>query len=465
MSDTRKLEKTSVPGIYRRHAGGCKGYGRCKCPYVVRWKERGQEHKQMFATFELAREFKANLGSGKGTRRPQSSLTVATYYETWFPAYRGRTSRGLEKSTRREYEISFRLHILPLPIGRIRMRELAAPDVRDWLRQLERRDATPSTIRRAKAALSVMLASAVEDGDLGSNPAAGVRYVPSDTAKRQHRKPPPRALTAEDVMAILAAMPVSWRAFFTLLAQTGVRIGELLGLTWEHIHLGDDPHIMVAEQVYRGERKKLKTEASYARVPLSTSMAAWLTELRPEDASPETPVFPSTTGTPLSYHNVYNRVLHPALIDVGIAVQTGTVTVRRGGEDVEQPVWDYQGVAFHAFRKACGSLLLAHGKPQAGAGLAAPLAAHHDDERLYPPGRRRPRQRRRLGRHPGGCSGPPWGHRRSGGSAKHIRYYTPKNRTVEPNPLTATTSRKARSALIIGWSQVRVLAGPFFSGR
>jgi integrase len=362
MSDKRKLEKTSVPGIYRRHAGGCKGNGRCKCLYVVRWKERGQEHKQMFATFELAREFKANLGSGKGNRRPQSSLTVATYYETWFPAYRGRTSRGLEKSTRREYEISFRLHILPLPIVRIRMRELAAPDVRDWLRQLERRDATPSTIRRAKAALSVMLASAVEDGDLGSNPAAGVRYVPSDTAKRQHRKPPPRALTAEDVMAILAAMPVSWRAFFTLLAQTGVRIGELLGLTWEHVHLGDDPHIMVAEQVYRGERKKLKTEASYARVPLSASMAVWLTELRPEDASPEAPVFPSATGTPLSYHNVYNRVLHPALIDAGIAVQTGTVKVRRGGEDVEQPVWDYQGVAFHAFRKACGSLLLAHGK-------------------------------------------------------------------------------------------------------
>ncbi len=24
--------------------------------------------------------------------------------------------------------------------------------------------------------------------------------------------------------------------------------------------------------------------------------------------------------------------------------------------------WDYQGVAFHAFRKACGSLLFAHGK-------------------------------------------------------------------------------------------------------
>jgi hypothetical protein len=61
------------------------------------------------------------------------------------------------------------------------MRDLVAPDVRDWLGQLERRGATPSTIRRAKAALSVMLACALEDGDLGSNPAGwrearAVRY-------------------------------------------------------------------------------------------------------------------------------------------------------------------------------------------------------------------------------------------------------------------------------------------------
>jgi integrase len=53
------------------------------------------------------------------------------------------------------------------------------------------------------------------------------------------------------------------------------------------------------------------------------------------------PVFPSKTGTPLSYHNVYNRVLQPALRDVAP---------------------DGQRIGFHAFRKACGSLLLHHGK-------------------------------------------------------------------------------------------------------
>jgi Phage integrase family len=48
-------------------------------------------------------------------------------------------------------------------------------------------------------------------------------------------------------------------------------------------------------------------------------------------------VFASVTGTPLGYSNVYNRVLRQALKACGL---------------------DGQGVAFHAFRKACGSMLL-----------------------------------------------------------------------------------------------------------
>src|SRR5437588_10468110 len=102
--DARKLEKTSTRGVYRRHAQGCKSNGRCKCSYVVVWKQGGAQHKQMFATFDLAREFKGGLDSGKTTRRPLSSDTVAEHWGKWFSNYRGRTSRGLADSSRREYE-------------------------------------------------------------------------------------------------------------------------------------------------------------------------------------------------------------------------------------------------------------------------------------------------------------------------------------------------------------------------
>ena len=31
-----KLTKTKMPGIFRRHAKGCNGRGRCECSYVLR---------------------------------------------------------------------------------------------------------------------------------------------------------------------------------------------------------------------------------------------------------------------------------------------------------------------------------------------------------------------------------------------------------------------------------------------
>lgn len=144
--------------------------------------------------------------------------------------------------------------------------------------------------------------------------------------------------------------------------QTGLRVSEALGLTWGNVHLGDDPHLMVVEQVRRGKRKRLKTDASMARVPLSPTMASWLGELRPEGVVADTPVFASKTGTPLNYSNIYHRVLQPALRKSGIAVVVDRRTVLKRGKRVEVEVWDYQGVGFHAFRRACGSFLLHHGK-------------------------------------------------------------------------------------------------------
>jgi integrase len=348
--DKRKLEKTTTAGIYRRHADGCKRSGRCHCSYVVRWKAQGQGHNRLFPTFELAREFKGSMSSGKVSRKPASSETVAGYYEGWIENYRGRTVRGVQKATLREYGISFEHHILELPIARTKLRDLTPAEVKEWFVDLERRNASPATIKRARIALRVMLACAVEDNEITSNAAADARYIPTEATRAKHARPEPRRLVDTDVNAILRAMPDEWRAFFVLLAQTGVRIGELLGLTWQHVHLGDDAHVVIAEQVYRGERKRLKTDYSTRPVKLSQAMAVWLSQLRPEGVAPDVPVFASSVGTPIVYANVYNRVLRPALIAAGIAKQVGTRTVRKGGRDVEVPVWDYQRVGMHAFR-------------------------------------------------------------------------------------------------------------------
>jgi integrase len=350
MADQRKLVRTKHPGIYRRHTSECAGNRGCDCPYIVRWKHRGRGHKRMFRTLAEAREFKGKADAGQ--RTPPSRQRIADYYERWIDNYRGRTRRGLEEASRNEIRNSFERHVLSL-LGRVPLRELSARDIREWMGELERRGASPNVIRKAKAALSVMLATAVEDDDIPANVATGVRYVPSRAAQERHPKRERHKLTGEDVGKILAAMPERWRTFFRLLTQTGVRIGELLALTWGCVDLGDDPCIRIEEQIYDGKRKRLKTDASTGRVPLASAMARELQTLRSEDADARAPVFPSRTGTPLEYHNVYRRILQPALRQSGLAVK-----VERDGKTM----WDYRGIGFHAFRRFAGSALIASGK-------------------------------------------------------------------------------------------------------
>jgi integrase len=174
-----------------------------------------------------------------------------------------------------------------------------------------------------------MLATAAQEGAIQHNPALGVRYVPVHPVEGK----PMVSLSADTVLAIIAVMPEQWRVFFSLLAESGCRVSELLGLRWENVHLGDDPTILVCEQWKDGKYKRLKTESSPARLPLSLQMAQWLVQVKPEDATG--PVFPSRAGTPLNYSNLYNRVLQPALEKCGLP--------RMG---------------FHPYRKACGSLLV-----------------------------------------------------------------------------------------------------------
>jgi integrase len=317
-SDSRKLERTKTPGVYRRGD-----------TYIARWKHRGQSHKRMFRTYAEAREFKRTL-HGAGTQ-PTTRETVADYFEKWIGSYRGRTARGLEETTRAEYRRSFDLHVLPFPIARERLRDVTSRDVADWFTDLERAGVKPPSVRKAKAAISAMLATAAQAGDIGANPAARVRYVP---------QPPLRLEGGEDLVHVLDAQraPLALHGldllFFELLAQSGCRVGELLGLTWGRVHLGDDPQLLISEQVYRGRRKRLKTAGSERTIPLSPGMAQALTSRK---GAADAPVFPSAVGTPMGYSNLYNRVLQPALRACGL---------------------DGQGVAFHAFRKACGSVLL-----------------------------------------------------------------------------------------------------------
>jgi len=333
-----KLEKTRYPGIYKRGSR-----------YVIVWEHRGRQHKESFRTLPEAREAKGKRDSGE--KRPKSRIRFRDYFDEWIENYAGRTSRGFSETTRPEYRRPIESHALPR-WKKWRMNEIEPADLRDLFGQMRRDGRTTSEIKKTRAALSVMFATALEDGVVQSNPVLGVRIPPPS----EDEAPPDdkaKALTRAELNILLAALPSNSRLFCTFLAHTGLRISEAIGLRWEHLDLGEHPKVRVREQLYKGKRKRLKSKDGKRDIPLSPGMAQQLLELR-RDAhrGPGSPVFASNAGSPLRPENVYRRALAPAAIEAGFKVEVEV----NGKKKVRSTV------SFHTFRHTCASLLFEAGR-------------------------------------------------------------------------------------------------------
>jgi len=321
--DDRKLVPSSIPGIYKRGS-----------TYVVIWRHRGKQHKSFHRTWGEAREAKARRTAGD--RRPQVRVRFEDYFDRWIDTYSGRTQRGFSETTRPEYRRPIEQHVLgrwgTWPLG-----EIEPGDVRDVFAERRADGASTASIRKLRAALSVLFESAVEDGYVRFNPVRGVRIPPGPEVESEPKR---KSLTRAELGVLLGAFPERWRLLFEVLAHSGLRIGELTGLTWEQVDLGTRPRLLVREQVYRGKRKRLKSDNSKREVPLSAGLAERLRQHRRDTyRGQNAPVFASSRGTPLNPSNLARRVLKPAARSVGLG-------------------W----VSFHTFRHTCGSLLFDAGR-------------------------------------------------------------------------------------------------------
>lgn len=88
-------------------------------------------------------------------------------------------------------------------------------------------------IKKTRASLSTLFATALEDGLIASNPIRGVR-IPAPLEKDEpDEKERAKALTRAELATLLSAIPEDWHLFFEFLVHTGLRISEAAGLTWK----------------------------------------------------------------------------------------------------------------------------------------------------------------------------------------------------------------------------------------
>lgn len=155
--------------------------------------------------------------------------TVAGYLRSWIGGLASARNARVRPRTLDHYELIVERHIIPA-LGALPLARLSGRRVQAWI---DADPAAPRTVRHHHAVLRRALNVAVKQRLLAYNPANAVELPDLDADVA-------RPLTLDEAHRLLEAtrddrLGVLWR----LAMVTGLRQGELLGLSWEDLDLGD----------------------------------------------------------------------------------------------------------------------------------------------------------------------------------------------------------------------------------
>lgn len=233
-------------------------------------RQRSSTHARLADA--VAARAAALTARSRGVELPTAAdrrVTVADVAAAWLAA-------GLWRdSTRAAHESILRGHVLPA-FGMRRVGTVRPSDVASWVAAQHRAGAAASTITARRNVLAAVLAVAVGDGLIPSNPATGVR-VPSSPRTPEQRA---AALTSDQLGQLLDELPPHLRTFALVLSWAGLRPSEAAGLTVDRV---DELHgtLVVDRQLVaaHGRTPRFgppKTPASVRTLPLGSELAAAL---------------------------------------------------------------------------------------------------------------------------------------------------------------------------------------------
>lgn len=271
-------------------------------------------------------ETSASLLMGQYVDPRAGRITLQEYAEEW-------TSRQVHRPTTAEQlEGVLRRHVYPSLGGRP-LASIAPSDIQVWVKMLSLRLA-PSTVGVAHRILSGIFKSAVTDRRIVVNPCTGTK-LPKVPKRRI------RPISTTHLSAIIDHMPERHQALVVLAAGTGLRQGEIFGLTTDRLDL-DEQTVLVDRQLINVKGREPffgppKSEASVRSVPLPSIVIKTLGEhLRRHPTT--SLVFTNADGAPLrrsAFWTEWNRATKAAGVP---------------------------GIRFHELRHYYASLLIRHGE-------------------------------------------------------------------------------------------------------
>jgi integrase len=253
--------------------------------------------------------------------KPTFGYICAAYIKDGLP-FRKKDGHRKSKGTIETYLYHINNQILP------RWKDVVAGEmkplaIRNWLVELhDGDDYTWETCSKIKGIMSLVF-NFVDNNEIYAirNPLEKVT-IPASEEEHEEVK----VLLPEQVIVLLERLPNPVRIAVLLVAATGIRISECLGLRWRHVRWSENR--IIIEQVFRrGEiLKRTKTKASNAPVPMSEALSATLREWQQQTpySKAEDFVFASPTlngKQPLWGQTMNAAFVKPAAVALGLVAE------------------------------------------------------------------------------------------------------------------------------------------------
>jgi integrase len=300
--------------------------GRRRKVWVGRWREDmlleggaiGQVRRwQVLGTvagYPTRREAQALLDErlravNAGASRPEASIAFGTFVEEQWKALVLPTFKA---STQHGYKTVLNAHVLPAWRD-WRLRDIERLAIQQWVADKFRQDMGWQTVRNGWVLLSSILETAMEYGYLQVNRARGVKFP------QKGLKEKPAIIVGEDLARLLKQLNEPYRTMVSLIAATGLRIGELLALRWSALDL-EGGTLAVRESVFEGKFQTPKTLKAVRTIPLGRHAVGTLRSHRERvtRTAPEDLVFGNGSGKPLRESKLLRNVVQPAAERAGL---------------------------------------------------------------------------------------------------------------------------------------------------
>jgi integrase len=250
----------------------------------------------------FADEILAPINAGK--TNAQSTMRIVDFVERiYFPEY---ADLELRPSTRKGYRDMWRVHIKHR-LEKMTLRDFRTVDGHEMLREIARDGKLGrNSLKHIKSFLSGVFKQAKRLGILdGVNPMQDVGIPRSKQPADTH------AYSLQEVRKMLAVLDEPARTIVLTAALTGLRKGEIRGLSWEDF---SGTELSVQRSLWNSEATEPKNPRSKASIPVVKQLTEALEAHRRRMGKLAVgPIFQSGSGSPLNLDNLARRVVIPAL--------------------------------------------------------------------------------------------------------------------------------------------------------